>query len=180
MDGASDIPTLVGYAKELGMPALAITDHGVMYGVIEFYKECLKQGIKPIIGCEVYITSGSRFDKGVNVRDKQYHLILLAENYEGYRNLMKLVSIGQLEGVYYKPRIDKEVLRQYSKGLICLSACVAGEVPRHIIRGELETAERVMLEYLDIFDRDHYFLEIQNHGYRQRKRFMGFCRNRKW
>ncbi|NLU44739.1 MAG: DNA polymerase III subunit alpha [Acholeplasmataceae bacterium] len=163
LDGASDIPTLVGYAKELGMPALAITDHGVMYGVIEFYKECLKQGIKPIIGCEVYITSGSRFDKGVNVRDKQYHLILLAENYEGYRNLMKLVSIGQLEGVYYKPRIDKEVLRQYSKGLICLSACVAGEVPRHIIRGELETAERVMLEYLDIFDRDHYFLEIQNH-----------------
>lgn len=169
LDGASDIAALVSYAKELGMPALAITDHGVMYGVIEFYKECLKQGIKPIIGCEVYITSGSRFDKGIKVRDKQFHLILLAENYEGYKNLMKLVSIGQLEGVYYKPRIDKEVLRQYSKGLICLSACVAGEVQKHILRGEMETAERVMLEYLDIFDRDHYFLEIQNHDLPEEK-----------
>ena len=169
LDGASDIADLVNYAKEMGMPALAITDHGVMYGVIEFYKECIKQGIKPIIGCEVYITSGSRFGKGVNVRNKQYHLILLAENYEGYKNLMKLVSIGQLEGVYYKPRIDKEVLRQYSKGLICLSACVAGEVPRHILRGEMDTAEKVMLEYLDIFDRDHYFLEIQNHDLPEEK-----------
>ncbi|MDD4721491.1 MAG: DNA polymerase III subunit alpha [Acidaminococcaceae bacterium] len=169
LDGASDITSLVSYAKEMGMPALAITDHGVMYGVIEFYKECIKQGIKPIIGCEVYITSGSRFDKGVKVRDKQYHLILLAENYEGYKNLMKLVSIGQLEGMYYKPRIDKEVLRQYSKGLICLSACVAGEVQKHILRGEMETAERVMLEYLEIFDREHYFLEIQNHDLPEEK-----------
>ncbi len=163
LDGASRIPELVAYAKELGMPALAITDHGVMYGAIEFYKECQKQGIKPIIGCEVYITDGSRTDKSIAAREKTYHLILLAENYEGYRNLMKLVSIGEVEGFYYKPRIDKEVLRQYSKGLICLSACVAGEVPRHILRGEMETAEKVMLEYVDIFGKDNYFLEIQNH-----------------
>ncbi|MCH3914679.1 MAG: DNA polymerase III subunit alpha [Acidaminococcaceae bacterium] len=164
LDGASRIPELVAYAKELGMPALAITDHGVMYGVIEFYKECKKQGIKPIIGCEVYITDGSRTDKSITARDKTYHLILLAENYEGYRNLMKLVSIGEVEGFYYKPRIDKEVLRKYSKGLICLSACVAGEVPRHVLRRELETAEKVLQEYLDIFGKDNYFLEIQNHG----------------
>ena len=129
LDGASKIPQLVAYAKELGMPALAITDHGVMYGAIEFYKECQKQGIKPIIGCEVYITSGERTDKSMSARDKMYHLILLAENNEGYQNLMKLVSIGEVEGFYYKPRIDKEVLRKYSKGLICLSACVAGKCP---------------------------------------------------
>ena len=164
LDGASKIPELVAYAKELGMPALAITDHGVMYGVIEFYKECQKQGIKPIIGCEVYITDGSRLDKSITTRDKTYHLILLAENYEGYRNLMKLVSIGEVEGFYYKPRIDKETLRKYSKGLICLSACVAGEVPRHVLRGELETAEKVLQEYLDIFGKENYFLEMQNHG----------------
>ena len=164
LDGASKIPELVAYAKELGMPALAITDHGVMYGAIEFYKECKKQDIKPIIGCEVYITDGSRTDKSITARDKTYHLILLAENYEGYRNLMKLVSIGEVEGFYYKPRIDKDVLRQYSKGLICLSACVAGEIPRHVLRGELETAEKVLQEYIDIFGKDNFFLEIQNHG----------------
>jgi len=169
LDGASKIPQLVAYAKELGMPALAITDHGVMYGVIEFYKECQKQGIKPIIGCEVYITSGERTDKSMSARDKMYHLILLAENNEGYQNLMKLVSIGEVEGFYYKPRIDKEVLRKYSKGLICLSACVAGEVPKHILRGELETAEQVMQEYLNIFGKDHYFLEIQNHDLPEEK-----------
>lgn len=176
LDGASKIPELVAYAKELGMPALAITDHGVMYGAIEFYRECLKQGIKPIIGCEVYITSGDRHDKSMSSRDKMYHLILLAENNEGYQNLMKLVSIGEVEGFYYKPRIDKTVLRQYSKGLICLSACVAGEVPRHIVRGELETAEKVLLEYLDIFDKDHYFLEIQNHDLPEEKTVATFLR----
>lgn len=164
LDGSCRIPELVQYAKELGMPALAITDHGVMYGVIEFYQECEKAGIKPIIGCEVYITSGSRLDKSLETRSKLYHLILLAENRTGYQNLMKLVSIGEVEGFYYKPRIDKDVLRRYSEGLICLSACIAGEVPRHILRGELETAEKTMLEYLDIFGRDHYYLEIQNHG----------------
>jgi DNA polymerase-3 subunit alpha len=169
LDGACRIPELVQFAKEQGMPALAITDHGVMYGVIEFYRECVKNDIKPIIGCEVYITSGSRHQKNLESRSKLYHLILLAENRTGYQNLMKLVSIGQVEGFYYKPRIDKEVLRKYHEGLICLSACVAGEVPRHIIRGEMETAEKVMLEYLDIFGPDHYYLEIQNHDLPEEK-----------
>ncbi len=164
LDGACRIPELVRYAKELGMPALAITDHGVMYGAIEFYQECQKQGIKPIIGCEVYITSGSHLEKNLENRSKLYHLILLAENYTGYQNLMKLVSVAEVEGFYFKPRIDKDLLRQYHEGLICLSACVAGEVPRHILRGELETAEKCMLEYLDIFGPEHYYLEIQNHG----------------
>lgn len=164
LDGACRIPELVRYAKELGMPALAITDHGVMYGAIEFYQECQKQGVKPIIGCEVYITSGSHLEKSLENRSKLYHLILLAENYTGYQNLMKLVSVAEVEGFYFKPRIDKDLLRQYHEGLICLSACVAGEVPRHILRGELETAEKCMLEYLDIFGPEHYYLEIQNHG----------------
>jgi DNA polymerase-3 subunit alpha len=169
LDGACRIPELVRYAKELGMPALAITDHGVMYGVIEFYRECVNNGIKPIIGCEVYITSDSHLKKNLETRGHLYHLILLVRNETGYRNLMKLVSIGEVEGFYYKPRIDKEVLRQYHEGLICLSACVAGEVPRHIIRGELDTAEKVMLEYLDIFGKDDYYLEIQNHGLPEEK-----------
>lgn len=164
LDGASDIKSLIAYAKELNMPAVAITDHGVMYGVIEFYQEAKKQGIKPIIGCEVYITSGSHFDKGIKERDTQYHLILLAENNEGYQNLMKLVSISHLEGFYYKPRIDKDVLKKYSGGIIGLSACIAGEIPSHIIRGELETAEKCLQEYIDIFGQDNFFLEIQNHG----------------
>ena len=162
LDGASEISNLVGRAKELGMPALAITDHGVMYGVIEFYQECIKQGVKPIIGCEVYVTPGVHSDR---IKDQpRYHLILLAETIEGYHNLMQLVSIASVEGFYYKPRIDKGDLRQYSKGLICLSACIQGEVPRHILRGELETAEACLQEYLDIFGKDNYFLEIQNHG----------------
>lgn len=163
LDGASKIKDLISYAKELEMPAIAITDHGVMYGAIEFYQEAKKQGIKPIIGCEVYITSGFRYNKGINERENQYHLILLAENNEGYQNLMRLVSIGHLEGFYYKPRIDKDVLRKYSKGIIALSACIAGEIPSHIIRGELETAEKCLQEYLDIFGKDNFFLEIQNH-----------------
>ena len=163
LDGASDIKSLISYAKELDMPALAITDHGVMYGVIEFYQEAMKQGVKPIIGCEVYITSGSHFERGIKERDNQYHLILLAENNEGYQNLMKLVSIAHLEGFYYKPRIDKDVLRKYSKGIIGLSACIAGEIPSHVIRGELGTAEKCLQEYVEIFGRDNFFLEIQNH-----------------
>lgn len=126
LDGASKIHELVAYAKELGMDSLAITDHGAMYGAVEFYQECKKQGIKPILGCEVYLTTGSHFER--NNRG-MFHLILLAENDTGYHNLMKLVSIGQLEGFYYKPRIDKDALRAHSEGLICLSACIAGELP---------------------------------------------------
>ncbi|WP_177566208.1 DNA polymerase III subunit alpha [uncultured Phascolarctobacterium sp.] len=161
LDGAAKISDLIGYAKELGMKNLAITDHGVMYGVVDFYQEAKKRGIKPIIGCEVYLTNGSRFEK--TNRDGMYHLILLAENDEGYHNLMKLVSLGHLEGFYYKPRIDKDILRQYSKGIICLSACIAGEIPVQILRGNLDGAERSLQDYLDIFGRDNFFLEIQDH-----------------
>lgn len=164
LDGASKINELISYAKELKMPSIAITDHGVMYGAIKFYQEALKQGIKPIIGCEVYITSGSRLIKTPTERSKLHHLVLLAENKKGYQNLMKIVSIGHIEGFYYKPRIDKEVLRKYSEGLICLSACIAGEVPSHIIRGEINEAEDAIKEYIDIFGKNNYFLEIQNHG----------------
>lgn len=149
LDGAAKISDLVAYAKEIGMKSLAITDHGVMYGVVDFYQEAMKQGIKPVIGCEVYLTNGSRFEK--TNRDGMYHLILLAENDEGYHNLMKLVSLGHLEGFYYKPRIDKDILRQYSKGIICMSACIAGEIPVQILRGNLEGAENSLKDYLDIF-----------------------------
>lgn len=161
LDGASKISDLLAYAKELGMDSLAITDHGVMYGVVEFYQEAKKHGIKPIIGCEVYVANGSRFEK--NNRDSMYHLILLAENDEGYHNLMKLVSLGHLDGFYYKPRIDKDILRKYSKGIICLSACIAGEIPVQILRGNLDGAERILCDYLDIFGKENFFLELQDH-----------------
>ena len=160
LDGASKIPELVAYAKELGMDSLAITDHGAMYGAVEFYQECTKAGIKPIIGCEVYLAKGSHLEK--NNRG-MYHLILLAENDTGYHNLMKIVSIGQLEGFYYKPRVDKDVLRTYHEGVICLSACVAGEVPQMILQDNLEGARRCIQEYIDIFGKENYFLEIQDH-----------------
>ncbi len=160
LDGASKISELVAYARELGMDSLAITDHGAMYGVVEFYEECRKQGIKPVIGCEIYVAAGSHLEK--NNRDI-YHLILLAENDTGYHNLMKIVSIGQLEGFYYKPRVDKDVLRAHSEGLICLSACIAGELPVLILQNNLDGARRCVQEFIDIFGRDNYFLEIQDH-----------------
>ena len=166
LDGASKIPELVSYAKELGMDSLAITDHGVMYGAVEFYQECTKAGIKPIIGCEVYLAKGSHFDMTEKTR---YHLILLAENDIGYHNLMRIVSKGQLEGFYYKPRVDKDILRTYSEGIICLSACIAGEVPRLINSGNMDGARRCVQEYIDIFGKDNYFLEIQNHDIPEEK-----------
>lgn len=166
LDGASKIPELVAYAKELGMDSLAITDHGVMYGAVEFYQECTKAGIKPIIGCEVYLAKGSHLDMTEKTR---YHLILLAENDIGYHNLMRIVSKGQLEGFYYKPRVDKNVLRTYSEGIICLSACIAGEVPRLINSGNMDGARRCVQEYIDIFGKDNYFLEIQNHDIPEEK-----------
>ena len=166
LDGASKIPELVAYAKELGMDSLAITDHGVMYGAVEFYQECTKAGIKPIIGCEVYLAKGSHLDMTEKTR---YHLILLAENDIGYHNLMKIVSKGQLEGFYYKPRVDKDILRAYSEGIICLSACIAGEVPRLINSGNMDGARRCVQEYIDIFGKDNYFLEIQNHDIPEEK-----------
>lgn len=167
LDGASKIPQLVSYAKELGMDSLAITDHGVMYGAIDFYQECKKQGIKPIIGCEVYLTTGSHLEK---TNRGMYHLILLAETDEGYHNLMKIVSIAQIEGFYYKPRVDKDVLCAHSKGIICLSACVAGEVPVLVLQNNLDGARRAIKEYIDIFGKDNYFLEIQDHGLEEEHR----------
>ena len=163
LDGANRIKDLPVRAKELGMDAMAITDHGVMYGVIDFYKACKKEGIKPIIGCEMYVAPRSRFDKDP-VLDKQYnHLILLAKNNQGYKNLSKLVSIGFVEGYYYKPRIDLEVLEKYHEGIICLSACLAGAVSQAIINGNMEKAEEVALWHKNVF-KDDYYIEIQNNG----------------
>lgn len=170
LDGAGRIGDLISRAKELNMPALAITDHGVMYGCVEFYKKALAAGIKPIIGCEVYVAPKSRFEKTMREGDAYFHLILLAENNEGYRNLIELVSRGNTEGFYYKPRIDHELLREYSRGLICLSACIAGEIPRQILRDNLPAAEQLVLEYLDIFDRDHFYLELQDHQLPEQKK----------
>ncbi|MDY5716486.1 MAG: DNA polymerase III subunit alpha [Selenomonas sp.] len=164
LDGASRIKNLVTAVKELGMDSVAITDHGVMYGTIDFYKECLKQGVKPIIGCEVYLAPGSRKERQEFNGVKYYHLILLAENQTGYRNLVQLVSLANIEGMYYKPRVDKELLKKYHEGIICLSACVAGEIPRALIQGNKAKAESLVQEYLNIFGKDNFFLEIQNHG----------------
>lgn len=164
LDGASRIKNLVTAVKELGMDSVAITDHGVMYGTIDFYKECLKQGVKPIIGCEVYLAPGLRKERQEINGVKYYHLILLAENQTGYRNLVQLVSLANIEGMYYKPRVDKELLKKYHEGIICLSACVAGEIPRALIQGNKAKAESLVQEYLNIFGKDNFFLEIQNHG----------------
>lgn len=166
LDGANRIKDLPVRAKELGMKSIAITDHGVMYGVIDFYKACKKEGIKPIIGCEVYVAPRSRFDKEGQV-DKEYnHLILLAKNNQGYKNLSKLVSIGFTEGYYYKPRIDLEVLEKYHEGLIALSACLAGSVNRAILEGNMEKAEKSALWFQEVFGED-YYLELQNNGIRE-------------
>ncbi|MBR5152718.1 MAG: DNA polymerase III subunit alpha [Clostridia bacterium] len=164
LDGAGTIPKLLDRAKELGQTAMAITDHGNMFGVIEFYEEALKRGIKPILGCEVYVAARTRFDKVHEYDSSSYHLILLAENETGYHNLMKLVSIGFVDGYYYRPRIDMEVLRQHSEGLIALSACMAGVLSRQILSGNYEEAKRRALEFVDIFGKDRYFIEVQDHG----------------
>lgn len=164
LDGACKIPELITRAREQGMKALAITDHGVMYGIIEFYKEAKKQGIKPIIGCEVYVAPRSYLDKAAGMDDGPSHLVLLAQDQEGYQNLIKLVSISWLEGFYYKPRVDKELLRKYSKGLIALSACLAGEIPTLLLQGKEEQARQTALEYEQIFGKDNFYLELQDHG----------------
>ncbi len=165
LDGANRIKDLPVRAKELGMKAMAITDHGVMYGVIDFYKACKKEGIKPIIGAEVYVASRTRFDK--EPQDKRYyHLILLAKNNKGYQNLSKLVSLGFTEGYYYKPRIDLEILEKYHEGIICLSACLAGAVSQAILNGNIEEAEEVAKWHKNVFGED-YYLEIQNNGVKE-------------
>ena len=164
LDGSSKIKELVEETKALGMDSIAITDHGVMYGAIDFYKEAKKVGIKPIMGCEVYIASGSRFDKFHSKDNTYYHLVLLAENNEGYQNLIKLVSIGFTEGFYYKPRIDIELLKKYNKGIIGLSACMGGAVARNILTHSYEKAKEFALLYNDILGQDNFFLELQDHG----------------
>ena len=170
LDGSNKISEYVSRVKELGMDSAAITDHGVMYGVIDFYKECKAQGIRPVIGCEVYVAPGSRFIREAHLGEgKYFHLILLAENNTGYRNLMKVVSAGFTEGYYYKPRVDMELLEEYHEGLICLSACVAGQVQRLILADDYEAAKEAALRHLDIFGEGNYFLEIQDHGLREEK-----------
>ena len=163
LDGANRIKDLPIRAKELGMDAIALTDHGVMYGAIDFYKACKKEGIKPIIGCEVYVAMRSRYDKEPGIDNKYYHLILLAKNQQGYKNLSKLVSLGFLEGYYYKPRIDKEILEKYHEGLVCLSACLAGEINQKLLYGKEEDAEETALWHKNLFGED-YYIEIQNNG----------------
>ena len=168
LDGSAKIKELVQRVRELGMNSIAITDHGAMYGAVEFYKAALDAGVKPIIGCEVYVAEGSRFKKE-GKGGGYYHMVLLAENNEGYQNLIKLVSYGFTEGFYYKPRVDKELLRKYSKGLIASSACLAGEVPRNILNVSYDKAKEAALEYLEIFGEGNFFLELQDHGMREQK-----------
>ena len=164
LDGANRIKDLIKRTAELGMKSIAITDHGVMYGVIDFYKEAVKNGIKPILGCEVYTAARSRFDKQAGVDADQGHLVLLARNEAGYRNLMKIVSAGFIEGFYYKPRIDFEVLERYSDGLIALSACLSGDIPKALLRNEFEKAKAIALRLDGMFGRGSFYLELQNNG----------------
>ncbi|URN92832.1 MAG: DNA polymerase III subunit alpha [Candidatus Pristimantibacillus lignocellulolyticus] len=168
LDGAARIKELVKAAASKGMKALALTDHGVMYGAVAFYKACLEYNIKPIIGCEIYFTAGSRFEKGNRKENPIYHLILLAANEQGYRNLMKIVSTAQVEGMHYKPRADYELLSQHSEGIICLSACLGGEVNQHLLHQRIDEAKAAALRHKEIFG-DRYYLEIQNHGMLEQK-----------
>ena len=164
LDGAGRINRLVRKAAELGMPAVALTDHGVMYGAIHFYKECLEAGIKPIIGCELYVAPRSRHQREGRTDRDPHHLTVIAKDVEGYQNLMKLCSIGHLEGLYYKPRVDKEVLASHARGLIALSGCLAGEVASKVTAADLDGARETVATYRDIFGADNYFLEVQRHG----------------
>ncbi len=166
LDGANRIKDLPVRAKELGMKAIAITDHGVMYGVIDFYKACKKEGIKPIIGCEVYVAPRSRFDKEPNIDNKYFHLILLAKNNQGYKNLSKLVSLGFVDGYYYKPRIDLEILEKYKEGLIVLSGCLAGAVNQALLNGQEDKAEEIANWHKRVFGKD-YYIELQNNGLKE-------------
>src|SRR5256714_2071218 len=164
LDGASRIQAMVTRAAELDMPAIGITDHGVMYGAIHFYKACKEAGIKPIIGCEVYVAPRSRLLREGRVDRDPNHLTLLAANHEGYVNLMRLCTIGQMEGMYYKPRIDKEVLAQHSQGLIALSGCLQVEAASRIVDGDVAGAREAVSGYRDIFGKERFLLEVQRHG----------------
>src|SRR4051812_18730195 len=170
LDGACRIPDLVKRAKALGMDSLAITDHGCMFGVVEFFNECKKEGIKPLLGMEAYMAPGDRRERstpGGNAGDAAFHLLLLAENLQGYKNLLKLSSIAYREGFYYKPRIDKEVLKEFSKGLFATSACLGGEIPNAFMKRDAKTAKRIAETYLEIFEPDHFFIEVQKQGIKE-------------
>ena len=169
LDGACRISALPKAAKQAGHTAVALTDHGVLYGAVRFYKACVAEGIKPIIGCEVYVARRTRFDRDGKRDSSGYHLVLLVKNEEGYRNLIKMVSLGFTEGFYSRPRIDKDLLRKHSAGLVALSACVAGEIPQKILEGDLAGAKASALEMRDIFEPDSFYLEIQNHGIPEEK-----------
>ncbi len=170
LDGSGKIGEMLPRAKELGMDSLAITDHGVMYGVIDFYKKAKEVGIKPILGCEIYVAPGSRFDReNSQDEDRYHHLVLLAENNQGYKNLMKIVTRGFTEGYYYRPRVDYEILETYHEGIIALSACLAGEIPRKIVKGDYEGACESALRLRNIFGQNNFFLEMQDHGIREQK-----------
>lgn len=172
LDGEASIPKLIARVKELGMTSCAITDHGSMYGVADFYREAKANGIHPVIGCEVYMAPRSRFDKIHDIDNKTSHLILLAENQTGYKNLIKLVSSGYIDGFYYKPRIDFELLKEHSEGIIALSACLAGEVPKAILRDDYNGAKEIIEKYVSVLGKDNYFLEIQDHGISDQKRII--------
>lgn len=164
LDGSARIKKLVKRAKELNMKALAITDHGVMYGVIDFYKACLEEGIKPIIGCEIYVAPRSLYKKESGIDNENYHLVLLAKNNKGYQNLMKIVSKAFIDGFYYKPRADYELLKEYSSGLIASSACLGGEIQHILLNGNYDAAKTKALLYSEIFGQGNFYLELQDHG----------------
>ena len=164
LDGACRINNVIDKAINLNMKHIAITDHGNMYGAINFYKAAKSKGIHPIIGCEVYVAKRSRFDKVYEFDIESQHLVLLCKNNIGYQNLIKMVSLSFTEGFYNKPRIDKDLLRQHSEGLIALSACLAGEIPRYLVKNDYKSAKNVALEYEDIFGKGNFYIELQNHG----------------
>ena len=170
LDGFCRFDKMTEAAKTRGMKHLAITDHGVLFGAVGFYKACLKQGIKPIIGCEVYISARRMFQKDKSLDNERSHLILLAETNQGYRNLCRIVSAGFVDGFYRKPRVDHELLMQYHEGIICLSACIAGEIPKAIMSGNMDEARRLCLMYTDIFGKDRFYLELQDHRLPQEAR----------
>ena len=172
LDGACRIKPLIAAAKSLGQTSLAITDHGSMFGAVNFYKEAVAQGIKPIIGCEVYVAARTRFDKVHGIDNERYHLILLAENDIGYSNLLKIVSDSWTQGFYTKPRVDRDLLEQYHEGIIALSACLAGEIPQALLRGDYDSAKKTALWYSEVFGKDNYFIEIQNHGIEEELRVL--------
>jgi len=172
LDGACRISELVDQVKQHGQTAVAVTDHGNLYGAVAFYDAALAAGIRPIIGCEVYVAQRTRFDKEPQLDGRSYHLILLCENNTGYQNLIQLVSRAGLEGFYKKPRIDFALLEQYHEGLICLSACIAGEIPRHLLDGSFEAAKETALRYEALFGKGNFYLELQNHGLEEERRVL--------